>query len=262
MSPQMSPQESLPAERPATGLKPFEPSYGESEADEGLDLRGYWRVLVKRKWTVLVFFCITVAVTATATFLTTPIYRATTMLQIDREAPKVVKYEAVTPATFDPQFSIRRSMNNPTPLMGLLGLFLGYLAAATLVLGLSIHWTRQYLQCRISRPEIEECLKYSLPLVGHSRQCCPGPGSSGRPRYLGRRRWVVHRRRNFHVAAAVVLAAAGRHPFDIRYALGLGMIFVATSVRVLLLYEYSTNHSAIARTALLALRWPSFSSRA
>jgi polysaccharide biosynthesis transport protein len=103
----MSPQESLPAERPATGLKPFEASYGESEADEGLGLRGYWRVLVKRKWTVLVFFCITVALTATATFLTTPIYRATTMLQIDREAPKVVKYEAVTPAetdTFDPQF--------------------------------------------------------------------------------------------------------------------------------------------------------------
>jgi O-antigen/teichoic acid export membrane protein len=41
--------------------------------------------------------------------------------------------------------------------------------------------------------------------------------------------------------------------FDIRHALGLGMIFVATSVSVLLLYEYSTNHSAIARTALLAL---------
>jgi O-antigen/teichoic acid export membrane protein len=40
---------------------------------------------------------------------------------------------------------------------------------------------------------------------------------------------------------------------DIRHALGLGMLFVATSVSVLLLYEYSTNHSAIARTALLAL---------
>ena len=101
MSPQVSPQESLPPERPATGLKSFEPPYGESEADEGLDLRGYWRVLVKRKWTVLVFFCITVALTATATFLTTRVYRATTMLQIDREAPKVVKYEAVTPAETD-----------------------------------------------------------------------------------------------------------------------------------------------------------------
>ena len=50
--------------------------------------------------------------------------------------------------------------------MGLLGLFLGYLAAAAIVLGLSIRWTRQYLQLRrISRPDLEECLKYSLPLV-------------------------------------------------------------------------------------------------
>lgn len=49
--------------------------------------------------------------------------------------------------------------------MGLLGLFLGYLAAATLVLGLSIYWTRQYLQRRISPQDIGECLKYSLPLV-------------------------------------------------------------------------------------------------
>ena len=49
--------------------------------------------------------------------------------------------------------------------MGLLGLFLGYLAAAALVLVLSIYWTRQYLQRRISHPDIRECLKYSLPLV-------------------------------------------------------------------------------------------------
>lgn len=49
--------------------------------------------------------------------------------------------------------------------MGILGLFLGYLVSAALVLGFSIHWTRQYLQLRISRPDIVECLKYSLPLV-------------------------------------------------------------------------------------------------
>ena len=49
--------------------------------------------------------------------------------------------------------------------MGLFGLFFGQLMAATLVLTLSIHWTRQYFQRQISQPEIEECLKYSLPLV-------------------------------------------------------------------------------------------------
>lgn len=49
--------------------------------------------------------------------------------------------------------------------MGLFGLFFGYLMAAALVLALSIHWTRQYLQRQISQQEIKECLKYSLPLV-------------------------------------------------------------------------------------------------
>jgi O-antigen/teichoic acid export membrane protein len=49
--------------------------------------------------------------------------------------------------------------------MGIIGLFLANLVAAVLVLGLSIYWTRQYLDSRISRPAIEECLKYSLPLV-------------------------------------------------------------------------------------------------
>lgn len=97
---------SLPVEREVAHLQPFEPISGESE-DEGLNLRAYWRVLVQRKWTVSVVFIITAAITATATFLMTPIYRATTTLQIDREAPKVVKFEVLTPVAtnlFDPEF--------------------------------------------------------------------------------------------------------------------------------------------------------------
>jgi len=48
---------------------------------------------------------------------------------------------------------------------GLVGLFLGYLGAAALVLSLSTLWTRYYLQRRVSRLDLEESLKYSLPLV-------------------------------------------------------------------------------------------------
>ncbi len=99
-------QPSLPVEREVAHLQPFEPIYGESE-DEGLNVRAYWRVLVKCKWTVSVVFIIIAAITATATFLMTPIYRATTTLQIDREAPKVVKFEVLTPVAtnlFDPEF--------------------------------------------------------------------------------------------------------------------------------------------------------------
>jgi len=49
--------------------------------------------------------------------------------------------------------------------MGLLGLFLGYFIAAALVFGLSIYWTRDYLQRQISRPDLKNCLNFSLPMV-------------------------------------------------------------------------------------------------
>jgi polysaccharide biosynthesis transport protein len=91
----------VPAERPAADIKPSEPPYTESGSDEALNLRDYWRVLVKRKWTILTSFIITVVITATSTLLMTPIYRATVILQIDREAPKVVKFEAVAPVEMD-----------------------------------------------------------------------------------------------------------------------------------------------------------------
>jgi hypothetical protein len=48
----------VPAERPASDIKSSEPPYIESGSDEALNLRDYWRVLVKRKWTILIFFII------------------------------------------------------------------------------------------------------------------------------------------------------------------------------------------------------------
>jgi hypothetical protein len=53
-----------PAERPASDIKSFEPPYTESGSDEALNLRDYWRVFVKRKWTILTSFIITVVITA------------------------------------------------------------------------------------------------------------------------------------------------------------------------------------------------------
>lgn len=90
-------QNAFPAERRAPDLKRWEAAYIESGSDEVLNLREYWRVFVKRKWTILTSFIITVAITATSTFLMTPIFRATVVLQIDREAPQVVKFDAVVP---------------------------------------------------------------------------------------------------------------------------------------------------------------------
>jgi capsular exopolysaccharide synthesis family protein len=68
---------------------------GEEEADS-LNLRAYWVVVMRRKWTVLTVLAIVVVAALTATYLTTPIYRATTTLQIDADELNIVKYEAVT----------------------------------------------------------------------------------------------------------------------------------------------------------------------
>lgn len=68
----------------------------DDEDDDSINLRAYWAVVMRRKWTVLTFFAIVVIAAMTATYLTTPIYRASTTLQIDAEEAKIVQFEGVT----------------------------------------------------------------------------------------------------------------------------------------------------------------------
>jgi capsular exopolysaccharide synthesis family protein len=75
---------------PGPEITPFQP-----EDDASHHLLDYWRILVQRRW--VVFACIGV-VTATALFLTlfsTPQYRATSTLQIDRRGPDVLAFKDV-----------------------------------------------------------------------------------------------------------------------------------------------------------------------
>jgi capsular exopolysaccharide synthesis family protein len=74
-------------------LQPAPAPAAEEDDDDVLDLREYWRIIVKRKWTVIGFFIIVLVAVATATLLMTPIYRATSVLQIEREAAKVVEFK-------------------------------------------------------------------------------------------------------------------------------------------------------------------------
>lgn len=67
------------------------------EKSDEIDLLSYWRILVKRRWTVLGALGIVLASTLVGTLLMTPIYRATTSLQIERDTLKVVDVEGVTP---------------------------------------------------------------------------------------------------------------------------------------------------------------------
>ncbi len=88
-------------ERRATPLGPvalpeIQAAETDPEADE-LDLRELWNTILKRRGTILVFTLIVITAALTATYLMTPIYRASVTLQIDREDIKVVKIEEVAP---------------------------------------------------------------------------------------------------------------------------------------------------------------------
>lgn len=65
------------------------------EDDDEIDLLAYWRILVKRKWLVLGVLGTVVALALIATLMMPPVYRATAVMQIDREAVQVLQVEGV-----------------------------------------------------------------------------------------------------------------------------------------------------------------------
>lgn len=60
--------------------------------DESLTLTDLLRIVLKHKWTLLTVILLACAVAAVRTFLSTPIYRSTVILQIERVAPRVVSF--------------------------------------------------------------------------------------------------------------------------------------------------------------------------
>ena len=71
--------------------------YLSHQDDDAIDLRHYWEIILKRKWTVISFFFIIVIAVAIGTLLMTPIYRSSITLQIERNDAKVVEIQQVTP---------------------------------------------------------------------------------------------------------------------------------------------------------------------
>ena len=78
---------------PVQGQLPGLPA--EPEDDE-IDLRALWAVLRRRRWIIGLFFLLSVIVAFVGAYLATPIYRASLMLQIDREPVKILDYQGVT----------------------------------------------------------------------------------------------------------------------------------------------------------------------
>ncbi len=65
------------------------------ETEKEIHLRDYLHILLRRKWTLITFFIIVVTTVLIGTFLTTPIYRSTATIKIDREDPQVLKFEDI-----------------------------------------------------------------------------------------------------------------------------------------------------------------------
>jgi len=73
------------------------PRYSSSPFPEEkeVNLRDYWKVIQKRRWTIIAFFLIVVITTAVATFTMTPIYRGTTTILINKENPQIVDFKEI-----------------------------------------------------------------------------------------------------------------------------------------------------------------------
>jgi capsular exopolysaccharide synthesis family protein len=69
----------------------------EPDDEDVIDLREYWNVLLRRKWTVIAVMAATVLVALFYTFLATPIYRSSLLLQIEREDNKVLDFQNLAP---------------------------------------------------------------------------------------------------------------------------------------------------------------------
>ena len=65
------------------------------QEEKEVNLRDYWKVIQKRRWTILAFFFIVVVATAIGTFTMKPIYRGTTTILINKENPQIVDFKEI-----------------------------------------------------------------------------------------------------------------------------------------------------------------------
>jgi polysaccharide biosynthesis transport protein len=72
----------------------LDPAYlREFEEEDEVHLLDYWRVLIKRRWMILVFTFAVLLIVAIATWKTTPMFRATIKLQIDPEQTNILAFK-------------------------------------------------------------------------------------------------------------------------------------------------------------------------
>jgi capsular exopolysaccharide synthesis family protein len=67
----------------------------ENNAESSIDIREYWHIVAKRHWTVITVLIIVVSIAAIGSFMTKPSYKASAVIQVEREIPKVLSFEEV-----------------------------------------------------------------------------------------------------------------------------------------------------------------------
>ncbi|MBI5644139.1 MAG: polysaccharide biosynthesis tyrosine autokinase [Deltaproteobacteria bacterium] len=78
-------------------LKADNAPYNGFSRQEDIHLREYLHIIQKHKWTVMAVFVVVVTTTVIGTFSMSPVYTAATTLKIEKEPPKVLKFEYLLP---------------------------------------------------------------------------------------------------------------------------------------------------------------------
>lgn len=65
--------------------------------EDEIDLRVLWDILWRRRWLIMLIVAVACLGTILATYLMTPVYRATTTVQINKESSRVLSFQDVTP---------------------------------------------------------------------------------------------------------------------------------------------------------------------
>jgi len=101
---------SLERARPALLLRPEK-----AEMRESPDLLAYWRVIRKRRWTIVTLFSVLFTIVLLGTLKQKPIYRARALLEIEKENPNILTVqelfalETVSDTYLETQYKILRS---------------------------------------------------------------------------------------------------------------------------------------------------------
>src|SRR5690606_40150175 len=87
-----------------------------SDDRDEIDLLAYWRILVKRRWLILGVVAAGAALSLLLTLMTTPLYRATAVMQIDNEQQEIMQlggfagsFSRQDPERLQPQYQLPRS---------------------------------------------------------------------------------------------------------------------------------------------------------